>query len=132
MKIVGKVLDKLGEGYLPLKFHRKGRIEVEDFLESGFYVISGTWRWDFPLLNEITRYPITDEYTVYLVDYSAHPLFENIDALPYATEWRSQKKIKKCIYITVTQIHNTASIIKCCRFTKALWKVQHLKKAFLG
>lgn len=101
MKIVGKVMDKLCDVYLPLKFHRKGRIEVEEFIDTGFYAITGTWLWDFPLLNDITRYPISEEYTVYLVDYSAHPLFGNIDALPSAKEQRRQKRISKCMYITL-------------------------------
>lgn len=95
MEGVNKVLDKLDEGYLPLKFYRKGRIEVEEFIDTGFYVISGIWRWDFPLLNEVIRNPVSDEYTVYLVDYSAHPSFENIDLPQSVAERRREKKINK-------------------------------------
>lgn len=56
--------------YLPLKFHLKGRLEISDKLESGFYLIDGFWNKQFPFLTTLLSEPITTNYTAYTVDYS--------------------------------------------------------------
>lgn len=61
---------KLYDMYLPLKFHIKGRLELSDKLESGFYLIHGFWKGEFPFLRTLFNEKITTDYTVYTVDYS--------------------------------------------------------------
>lgn len=56
--------------YLPLKFHRKGRLEIEDKLKSGFYLINGVWKGTFPFLEILEKQAVSTFYTIYLVDYS--------------------------------------------------------------
>lgn len=63
------VEDKLYDMYLPLKFYIKGRLEIFDKLESGFYLIDGFWNAQFPFLTTLINEPITTNFTVYTVDY---------------------------------------------------------------
>lgn len=62
--------DKLYDMYLPLKFHIKGRLEIADKLESGFYLIDGYWNEEFPFLTTLFNEHITTSFTIYTVDYS--------------------------------------------------------------
>lgn len=62
--------DKLYDMYLPLKFYVKGRLDISDKLESGFYLIDGIWKKQFPFLTTLLCEPLTTDFTVYTVDYS--------------------------------------------------------------
>lgn len=64
--------------YLPLKFHLKGRLEISDKLDSGFYLIDGYKSGEFPFLTTLLGEHITTDYTVYTVDYSYTPNLKNI------------------------------------------------------
>lgn len=68
--LINYVEDKLYDMYLPLKFHVKGRLEISDKLESGFYLIDGLWKKQFPFLTTLFSEPVTTNFTVYTVDYS--------------------------------------------------------------
>lgn len=56
--------------YLPLKFHKKGRLEIEDKLQTGFYVLDGQWLGEFPFLDTLIKDNISKEYTAYFIDYT--------------------------------------------------------------
>lgn len=115
MRIVAKVLDKICTMFLPMKFHRKRRIEVEEVLGSGFYAISGVWQGDFPLLDEIIKNPVTQQYTVYLVDYTANPEFGD-NEIPAALR-RPRKYKRKHVFRYTTsipiQFRFNAFLLKC-------------------
>lgn len=55
--------------YLPLKFYVKRKLEISDKLESGFYLIEGIWKDQFPFLTTLFKEPVTTNFTVYTVDY---------------------------------------------------------------
>lgn len=55
--------------YLPLKFHMKGKLDISDKLESGFYLIDGFWTGQFPFLTTLFKEPVTTNFTVYTIDY---------------------------------------------------------------
>lgn len=56
--------------YLPLKFYKTGRLEIEDKLETGFYILNGKWNEEFPFLDTLIKSKITEQYTAYIVDYT--------------------------------------------------------------
>lgn len=68
--LINHLENKLYDMYLPLKFHVKGKLEVGDKLESGFYLIDGLWSGEFPFLTSLLCEKISTEFTVYTVDYS--------------------------------------------------------------
>lgn len=66
---VENVLDVSYKLFLPLKFHEKGRLDIDDKMYTGFYVIEGDWKVPFPFLDQLVDMEVTNEFTVYVIDY---------------------------------------------------------------
>lgn len=47
----------------------KGKLDISDKLESGFYLIDGFWTGQFPFLTTLFKEPVTTNFTVYTIDY---------------------------------------------------------------
>lgn len=71
--LVEHTLQRLYKLFLPLKFHEKGYLDIDDKLDTGFYVIDGKWDQDFPFLDTLITENVTTDYTVYFIDYSTPP-----------------------------------------------------------
>lgn len=64
------IVDALYKLFLPLKFFITRKLDFDDKIHSGFYVIDGDWKLPFPFLDELMETSVSNTFTVYLIDYS--------------------------------------------------------------
>lgn len=69
-RVIKRIIERLGKMYLPYKFHVDGRVEIEQALDTGFYVVHGKYDGGFPFLDTLAQENVSNEYTAYVVDYS--------------------------------------------------------------
>lgn len=64
------IVNALYKLFLPLKFFCTRRLDFDDKIHNGFYVIDGDWKLPFPFLDELMEMSVSNTFTVYFIDYS--------------------------------------------------------------
>ncbi|KAF5284946.1 hypothetical protein FQA39_LY16901 [Lamprigera yunnana] len=79
--LIDRLITSMYDFYLPLKFYKKGRLEVFDHLESRFYLVTG-YTTSFPFLEILERMNMNLRTLVYVVDFSADVTELTMKSLP--------------------------------------------------